>query len=73
MIRIAAHEDEEVADPVGDAESEDVLVEAHGGLDIGREERGMAELARHDAMERISRPGAGAGREQFDLQARSDR
>src|SRR5215467_3200275 len=48
MIRIAAHEAEEIADPVGDAKAEHPLVERHGALDVGRVEGDMSELERPD-------------------------
>src|SRR6516165_8400497 len=49
MIGIAAHEAEEIADPVGDAKAEHLLVEADGTLDVGREKGDMPELQRTDA------------------------
>src|SRR6516164_5125163 len=49
MIRIAAHEAEEIADPVGDAKAEHPLVERHGALDVGRVEGDVSELERPDA------------------------
>ncbi len=49
MVRVAAHEAEEIADPVGDAEAQHLLIEAHGALDLGRIERDMAELERANA------------------------
>src|SRR6516165_5377619 len=48
MIRIAAHEAEEIADPVGDAKAEHSLVERHGALDVRREKGDMSELERTD-------------------------
>src|ERR1700686_2185525 len=49
MIRIAAHEAEEIADPVRDAKAQHFLVEGNGALDIGSEEGNMPELERADA------------------------
>src|SRR5262249_25314780 len=49
MIAVAAHEAEEIPDPVGDAEAEHLLVERHGALDVGREEGDVPELERPDA------------------------
>src|SRR6266566_8270079 len=49
MIGIAAHEAEEIADPVRDAKAENLLVEADGALNVGRVESDMAELERADA------------------------
>src|SRR5215468_8686905 len=48
MIRIAAHEAEEIADPVGDAKAEHPLVERHGALDVRRVEGDVSELERPD-------------------------
>src|SRR5262245_8218300 len=49
MTRIAAHEAEEIADPVGDAKAEDALVECDGALDVRRVEGDVSELERPDA------------------------
>src|SRR6516225_10568370 len=49
MIGIATHEAEEIADPVGDAKAEHLLVKADGTLDVGREKGDMPELQRADA------------------------
>src|SRR5262245_12050910 len=49
MIRVAAHEAEEIADPVGDAEAEHVLVEGNVEPDGGSEKRPVPELERPDA------------------------
>src|SRR5262245_10231336 len=49
MIRIAAHEAEEVADPIGDAKAEHLLVESDGALDVRRVESDVSELERADA------------------------
>ena len=49
MIGVAAHEAEEIADPVGDAEAQHLLVERHGSLDVRREEGDVPELERSDA------------------------
>src|SRR6266436_1420546 len=46
MIWIAAHEAEEIADPVGDAKAEHPLVECHGALDVGREKGDVPEPER---------------------------
>src|SRR5262245_63222872 len=48
MVGIAAHEAEEIADPVGDAKAQLALVECHGALDVGRVEGDMSELERPD-------------------------
>ena len=48
MIRIAAHEAEEIADPVGDAKAEHPLVKCDGALDIRRVEGDVSELERPD-------------------------
>src|SRR6266849_376281 len=49
MIGIAAHEAEEIADPVRDAKAENFLIEANGAPDVGSEEGDMPELERADA------------------------
>src|SRR5207248_1559255 len=49
MIGIAAHEAEEITDPVGHTEAEHLLVEANGALDIRSEKRHVAKLERPDA------------------------
>ena len=48
MVWIAAHETEEIADPVGDAKAENLLVESDRALDIRSKEGDMAELERSD-------------------------
>src|SRR5215510_10114598 len=48
MIRIATHEAEEIANPVGDAKAQHPLVECHGALDVGCEEGDMSQLERPD-------------------------
>src|SRR5271170_8266251 len=52
MIRVAAHEDEKVVDPVGDLKSEDLAVKLRGLLRIFDHPRDVAELERPDAMVR---------------------
>ena len=49
MIGIAAHEAEEIADPVGHAEAQHLFVERHGSLNVRREEGDVPELERSDA------------------------
>ena len=46
MIRVAAHEAEEIPDPIGDTKAEDPLVEGNRALDVGRKESDMPELER---------------------------
>src|SRR5207249_8973084 len=43
MIRVAAHEAEEIPDPIGDTKAEDPLVEGNRALDVGRKESDMPE------------------------------
>jgi len=52
MVRIAAHEHEPVVDPVGDFETEDLLVEIRGLLRIVHHPGNVAELERPDAVMR---------------------
>src|SRR5438094_963351 len=49
VIGVAAHEAEEIADPVGDAEAEHLLVEGNRALDVGGEKRDVPDLERADA------------------------
>src|SRR6202035_3456760 len=49
VIGIAAHEDEEIPDPVRYPEAEHFLVERDGGIHVLHHEGDMAELERPDA------------------------
>src|SRR5262249_6856340 len=42
MIRVAAHEAEEIANPVRHAKTEHLLIKTHGAGDVAREERTVA-------------------------------
>src|SRR5271166_793395 len=66
MIGIAAHEAEEIADPVGDAKTEHLLVEADSALDVGGEECHVSKLERDDAGELLVLAEIAPILEQFD-------
>src|SRR5260370_39581404 len=69
MIRIAAHEAEEVADPVRDPKAQHLLVEADGALDIGSEEGDMPELERSNAGDLLILAAIAPMRQQLDVRS----
>ena len=66
VVGIAAHEHEDVLDPVGHAEAEDALVEIRDRLHVRHHEGDVAELERRDAADRLVRRQELPVRDQLD-------
>ena len=63
MVGTAAQEREEVSHPVGFAKAEHVAIELGHLLDVGDEERDVAELVRHDPLGWVALAGKGVALE----------